>query len=40
VIDLLLEAVKGNSDNPTHHYHLGMAYEKANNPIMARKELE
>jgi cellulose synthase operon protein C len=39
-IDLLLEAAKGDSDNPTYHYHLGMAYEKVKNFPMARKELE
>jgi Tfp pilus assembly protein PilF len=34
----LQEAVKGNPDSATYHYHLGMAYQKANNLPMARKE--
>ena len=32
--------MNGNPQNPTFHYHLGMAYEKANNYAMAKKELE
>jgi cellulose synthase operon protein C len=37
-IDTLQEAVNGNPDNPTFHYHLGLAYEKANNLAMAKKQ--
>ena len=40
-IDLFQEAIKaqveGNPENPTYHYHLGMAYQKSNNFDMARK---
>jgi tetratricopeptide (TPR) repeat protein len=41
-IDLFQEAIKGSGQNPnpTYHYHLGMAYEKANNFDMAKKQLE
>ena len=39
-IDTLQEAVKQTPDSATYHYHLGMAYEKANNHTMAKKELE
>jgi tetratricopeptide (TPR) repeat protein len=39
-IDLFQEAIKADAKNPTYHYHLGMSYEKANNPVMAKKELE
>jgi len=39
-VDTLLEAVNQNPANPTFHYHLGMAYEKVNNPGMAKKQLE
>jgi tetratricopeptide (TPR) repeat protein len=39
-IQTLSEAVKENPQNPTFHYHLGMAYEKANNPGLARQQLE
>ena len=39
-IGTLQEAVNGNPQNPTFHYHLGMAYDKANNPAMARKQFE
>ena len=37
-IEALQEAVKGNPNNATYHYHLGMAYQKANNHPMAKKE--
>ena len=39
-INTLQEAVTGNPQNPTFHYHLGLAYEKVNNPAMAKKQLE
>jgi len=39
-IDTLKEAVKQTPDSATFHYHLGMAYEKANNHALAKKELE
>jgi tetratricopeptide (TPR) repeat protein len=38
-IDMLQQASKQDPKNPTYHYHLGMAYEKANNYAMAKKEL-
>jgi tetratricopeptide (TPR) repeat protein len=37
-IEALQEALKGSPDSATYHYHLGMAYQKANNLPMARKE--
>ena len=37
-IEALQEAVKGSPDSATYHYHLGMAYQKANNLPMAKKE--
>jgi cellulose synthase operon protein C len=39
-IDTLREAVKQTPESATFHYHLGMAYEKANNHTLAKKELE
>jgi len=39
-IDTLQEAVNADQKNPTYHYHLGMAYEKANNYAMAKKQFE
>ena len=39
-VSTLQEAVNANPQNPTYHYHLGMAYEKSDNYAMARKELE
>ena len=44
-IDLFQESLRlsekrGASDNPTVHYHLGLAYQKANQPAQARQQLE
>jgi tetratricopeptide (TPR) repeat protein len=39
-IETLQEAVNASSDNPTYHYHLGMAYEKGNNSPLAKKQFE
>jgi tetratricopeptide (TPR) repeat protein len=39
-IDLLEEAVKKVPQNPTYHYHLGLAYLKTNKPAQAREHLE
>src|ERR1039458_559768 len=39
-VDILQEAVNAQPDNPTFHYHLGMAYEKSNKYGMAKKQLE
>jgi tetratricopeptide (TPR) repeat protein len=44
-IDLFREALKlgdksKGPDNPTVHYHLGLAYEKDNQPALARQHLE
>jgi len=39
-IDTLQEAVNADPKDPTYHYHLGMAYEKANNYAMAKKQFE
>ncbi len=32
--------MKENPENPTYHYLLGMAFAKANNYAMAKKQLE
>jgi tetratricopeptide (TPR) repeat protein len=37
-IEALQEALKGSPDSATYHYHLAMAYQKANNLPMAKKE--
>jgi tetratricopeptide (TPR) repeat protein len=34
------ESIKGDPENPTYHYHLGMAYLKSNNFDMAKKQLQ
>jgi len=44
-IDMFQEALrlnekKGGADDPMVHYHLGMAYQKANQPVLARQQLE
>jgi tetratricopeptide (TPR) repeat protein len=39
-IEILKEAVEASPDNPTYHYHLGMAYQKTNNLQLARKQFE
>ena len=37
---LRLSEKKGGSDDPTVHYHLALAYQKANQPVQARQQLE
>jgi tetratricopeptide (TPR) repeat protein len=39
-VDLLEEAVRKAPQNATYHYHLGMAYQKKNEPGRARMHLE
>jgi tetratricopeptide (TPR) repeat protein len=39
-IEALQEAVKGSADSATYHYHLGMAYRKAGNFPLAKKQFE
>ncbi len=44
-IDLFQESLRlneehGGADDPTVHYHLGLAYEKSNQPKQARQQLE
>ncbi len=44
-IDLFQESLRlnekrGEVDNPTVHYHLGLAYQKVNQPAQARQQLE
>lgn len=44
-IDLFREALRlseksAGPDDPTFHYHLGLAYQKANQPALARQQLE
>ncbi len=35
-----LNEKKGSPDDPTVHYHLALAYQKANQPAEARQQLE
>jgi tetratricopeptide (TPR) repeat protein len=37
---LRLNEKKGGADDPMVHYHLGLAYQKANQPALARQQLE
>ncbi|MGD0163805.1 MAG: tetratricopeptide repeat protein [Candidatus Sulfotelmatobacter sp.] len=37
---LRLSEKRGAADDPTVHYHLGLAYQKANQPAQARQQLE
>jgi cellulose synthase operon protein C len=37
---LRLNEIRGATEDPTIHYHLGLAYEKVNQPVQARQELE
>jgi Tfp pilus assembly protein PilF len=44
-IDMFQEALRlnekvGAADDPTVHLHLGLAYQKANQPAQARQQLE
>ncbi len=44
-IDMFQESLRlseksGAAEDPTVHYHLGLAYEKANQPKLARQQLE
>jgi len=39
-IDLFKEAVKKSPDDPTFHYHLGLAYQKTNQPALAKEHLQ
>ena len=44
-IDMFQESLRlneknGGADDPTVHYHLGLAYQKANQPVQARQQLE
>jgi Tfp pilus assembly protein PilF len=35
-----LNAKRGAADDPMVHYHLALAYQKANQPMLARQQLE
>jgi Tfp pilus assembly protein PilF len=37
---LRLSEKQGAADDATVHYHLGLAYQKANQPVLARQQLE
>jgi cellulose synthase operon protein C len=39
-IDLFKEAVKKNPNDPTFHYHLGLAYQAVDQPILAKEHLQ
>ena len=39
-IDLLEEAIKKVPDDPSFHYHLGLAYQKINEDTKAKTHLE
>jgi cellulose synthase operon protein C len=38
--DMFHEALKKQPDNPSYHFHLGLAYSKNNNPAGAKEHLE
>ena len=38
--DLLEGALRKSPQNPTYHFHLGMAYQKLNNSSKAKEHLE
>jgi Flp pilus assembly protein TadD len=39
-VDLFKEAVKGNPNNPTYNYHLGLAYARNGQSAQARQQLD
>ncbi len=39
-IDLFKEALKKSPEEATYHYHLGLAYQKAKQPALAKQHLE
>ena len=39
-IDLFKEAVKKNPNDPTFHYHLGLAYQASDQPVLAKEHLQ
>src|SRR5581483_4467654 len=39
-IDLFKDALKKSPANPTYHYHLGLAYQKSDQPGLAREHLQ
>jgi len=39
-IDLFKEAVKKNPNDPTFHYHLGLAYRASDQPTLAKEHLQ
>ena len=39
-VDLFKEAVKKNPEDPTYQYHLGMAYQKTDQPELAKEHLQ
>jgi len=39
-IELFNEAVKKTPNNPTFHYHLGLAYQKSDQPMLAKEHLQ
>jgi tetratricopeptide (TPR) repeat protein len=39
-IELFNEAVKKTPNNPTFHYHLGLAYQKSDQPTLAKEHLQ
>jgi tetratricopeptide (TPR) repeat protein len=39
-VSALQTAIKDSPENPTYHYHLGLAYQKTNNSTQAKEQLE
>ena len=39
-VDLFKEAVKKNPEDATYQYHLGMAYQKTDQPELAKEHLQ
>ena len=38
--DRFQEAIKTDANNPTYHYHLGLAYQKTNSFDLAKKQFQ
>jgi Flp pilus assembly protein TadD len=39
-ISMMQTAIKGSPENPTYHYHLGLAYQKTKDSAHAKEQLE
>jgi cellulose synthase operon protein C len=39
-IEMLKQATNGDPQNPTYHYHLGLAYEQVHDTALAKKQFQ